>query len=126
MRLRFGPDCDLFIAFSVEEETGIVITTALAERLKGAHFAINSAAGGGYRRSNGGATFAYQAAEKCLWDLRVQRPQSRGHSSQMRADNAAGRYRRATARAQSPYWLQSPRGVQWEIILAIMLRNIVS
>ena len=56
--LRFRPDCDLFIAFSVDEETGIVTTTALAERLKGAHFAINSAAGGGYRRSNRGATFA--------------------------------------------------------------------
>lgn len=91
MRLKregFVPDRDLVIAFTGDEETGMRTTAALAGRLKGAAFAINSDAGGGYRGASGAATYSYQAGEKtyATYELTVRNPG--GHSSRPRADNA--------------------------------------
>lgn len=87
-REGFVPDRELVLAFSGDEESGMSSTRVLAERLKGAEFAINSDAGGGYAGKDGGATFAYQAAEKtyATFELTVRNPG--GHSSRPRADNA--------------------------------------
>lgn len=91
MRLRregFIPDRDLILAFSGDEETGMATTKVLAERLRGADFAINSDAGGGYRGKNGAATYAYQAAEKTYATLEITARNKGGHSSRPRPDNA--------------------------------------
>lgn len=87
-REGFVPDRDLVLAFSGDEETGMATTRVLAQRLKGAAFAINSDAGGGYRGKSGSATYGYQAAEKtyATFELTVRNPG--GHSSRPRVDNA--------------------------------------
>lgn len=91
MRLKregFVPDRDLVIAFTGDEETGMKTTKLLAERLKGAAFAVNSDAGGGYRAKDGSATYAYQAAEKTYATFELTARNPGGHSSSPRPDNA--------------------------------------
>lgn len=92
MRLKregFTPDRDLILAFSGDEETGMITTRALAERLKGAAFAVNSDAGGGFRPANGGpGAYGLQAAEKTYATFEVTAKNDGGHSSAPRADNA--------------------------------------
>lgn len=91
MRLKregFLPDRDLIIAFSGDEESGMTTTRALAERLNGAAYAINSDAGGGYRGTNGEVSYAYQAAEKTYATFELTARNKGGHSSRPRADNA--------------------------------------
>ncbi len=88
-REGFVPTRDLIIAFSGDEETGMLTTRALAEKLKDAEFALNSDAGGGEDAPDGKTPVYYvQAAEKTYasFDLTVRN--SGGHSSQPRADNA--------------------------------------
>lgn len=91
MRLKregFVPDRDLILAFSGDEETGMRTTRAMAERLKGAEFAINSDAGGGYRGKTGEVTYSYQAAEKTYATFEMTVRNKGGHSSRPRSDNA--------------------------------------
>ncbi|MFN0024187.1 MAG: M20/M25/M40 family metallo-hydrolase, partial [Parvularculaceae bacterium] len=92
MRLKregFTPDRDLILAFSGDEETGMLTTRALAARLKEAVFAVNSDAGGGYRPANGApAAYGIQAAEKTYATFEVTAKNDGGHSSAPRADNA--------------------------------------
>ena len=92
MRLKregFVPDRELVLAFSGDEETSRMQTTRLlAGRLKGAAFAVNSDAGGGYRGSNNAATYAIQAAEKTYATFELTTRNKGGHSSSPRADNA--------------------------------------
>eukprot|EP01030_Chromulinospumella_sphaerica_P011864 gene11864-11660_t len=68
MRLRregFVPDRDLILAFTGDEETTGKTAVVLAARLKGAAYAINSDAGGGFRGGgNEKASYALQVAEK--------------------------------------------------------------
>ena len=88
----FVPTRDLIIAFSGDEETGMVTTRYLAyERpdLAEAEFALNSDAGGGALTSTGDAVaYMVQAAEKTYitYELTVRNPG--GHSSRPRPDNA--------------------------------------
>ena len=88
----FVPTRDLILAFSGDEESGMVTTRMLAyERpdLAEAEFALNSDAGGGDLDSNGKAiTYNIQAAEKtyATWKMTVRNPG--GHSSRPREDNA--------------------------------------
>ena len=88
----FVPNRDLIIAFSGDEETGMVSTRHLAyERpdLTEAEFALNSDAGGGDLSANGKAlVYLIQTAEKTYvtWELTVRNPG--GHSSRPRPDNA--------------------------------------
>ena len=88
----FVPNRDLIIAFSGDEETGMVTTRMLANQtpeLAEAEFALNSDAGGGDLRKDGKAVaYLVQAAEKtyATFELTVRNPG--GHSSRPRADNA--------------------------------------
>jgi acetylornithine deacetylase/succinyl-diaminopimelate desuccinylase-like protein len=92
MRLKregFTPDRDLILAFSGDEETGMLTTRALAEKLKGAAFAVNSDAGGGFVPASGGpGAYGLQAAEKTYATFEVTARNEGGHSSAPRADNA--------------------------------------
>lgn len=92
MRLKregFVPDRDLILAFSGDEETGMLTTRALAERLKDAAFAVNSDAGGGYRPADGTpGAYGLQAAEKTYATFEITARNDGGHSSAPRADNA--------------------------------------
>ena len=88
----FVPSRDLIIAFSGDEESGMVTTRYLAyERpdLAEAEFALNSDAGGGDLDHHGEAiTYNVQAAEKtyATWEITARNPG--GHSSRPRLDNA--------------------------------------
>jgi acetylornithine deacetylase/succinyl-diaminopimelate desuccinylase-like protein len=88
----FVPNRDLFLAFSGDEETGMVTTRMLAyerDDLAGAAFALNSDAGGGTLDAKGKAiVYGIQVAEKTFatWEITVRNPG--GHSSRPRADNA--------------------------------------
>ena len=87
----YVPNRDLIIAFSGDEETGMMTTRMLAKRpdILKAEFALNSDAGGGRLNDDGRAViYAIQAAEKtyATWEVTVRNPG--GHSSRPRADNA--------------------------------------
>ncbi len=88
----FVPNRDLIIAFSGDEETGMLTTRQLAyerEDLAKAEFALNSDAGGGDLNASGEpVVYLIQAAEKtyATWDITVRNPG--GHSSRPRPDNA--------------------------------------
>ncbi|MDZ7627049.1 MAG: M20/M25/M40 family metallo-hydrolase [Parvularculaceae bacterium] len=112
MRLKrdgFVPDRDLILAFSGDEETGMLTTRALASRLKEAAFAVNSDAGGGYRPADGSpGAYGLQAAEKTYATFEVTARNDGGHSSQPRADNAiydlATALKRVEAHKFPPRW----------------------
>ncbi|MGA9573292.1 MAG: M20/M25/M40 family metallo-hydrolase [Lysobacterales bacterium] len=88
----FVPNRDLIIAFSGDEESGMLTTRMLAyERpdIDGAEFALNSDAGGGDLNADGEPViYLVQAAEKtyATWEMTVHNPG--GHSSRPRPDNA--------------------------------------
>ena len=88
----FVPHRDLIIAFSGDEESGMLTTRMLAyERpdLAEAEFALNSDAGGGDLNADGEpVVYLVQAAEKTYstWEMTVRNPG--GHSSRPRPDNA--------------------------------------
>lgn len=88
----FVPNRDLIIAFSGDEESGMLTTRMLAyERpdLAKAEFALNSDAGGGDLDAKGNPViYLMQAAEKTYvtWEMTVTNPG--GHSSRPRPDNA--------------------------------------
>lgn len=88
----FVPNRDLIIAFSGDEETGMLTTRMLAndrEDLAKAEYALNSDAGGGSLKDDGIPTsYHIQAAEKTYvsWDVTIRNPG--GHSSRPRPDNA--------------------------------------
>ncbi|HBO14098.1 MAG TPA: hypothetical protein DD491_15020 [Halieaceae bacterium] len=95
LRLReegFVPDRDLILAFSGDEESGMVTTRMMAyemPELVEAEFALNSDAGGGDLSADGRAiSYNVQAAEKtyATWEVTVRNPG--GHSSRPRDDNA--------------------------------------
>lgn len=87
------PNRDLIIAFSGDEETGMLTTRALVKEyrhLTDSEFVLNADAGGATLAPDGGrpASFSMQAAEKtyATWELTVTNPG--GHSSRPRDDNA--------------------------------------
>ena len=92
MKEEYVPNRDLIIAFSGDEESGMISTRMLAyERpdLAQAEFALNSDAGGGILADDGEAVaYLIQAAEKTYvtWQITVRNPG--GHSSRPRPDNA--------------------------------------
>ncbi|MDB5469501.1 MAG: peptidase M20:Peptidase [Caulobacter sp.] len=92
MRLRregFVPDRELILAFTGDEETTGKTAVVLAARLKGAAYAINSDAGGGFRGGgNEKASYALQVAEKTYATYELTAHNTGGHSSAPRPDNA--------------------------------------
>jgi acetylornithine deacetylase/succinyl-diaminopimelate desuccinylase-like protein len=87
------PNRDLIIAFSGDEETGMISTRALVNEfrhLTDSEFVLNADAGGATLPADGStpASFGMQAAEKtyATWELTVTNPG--GHSSRPRDDNA--------------------------------------
>lgn len=88
----FVPTRDLVLAFSGDEESGMVTTKMLAfERkdLTDAEFALNSDAGGGALAPDGRPVgYGVQAAEKTYATFEITARNQGGHSSQPRADNA--------------------------------------
>jgi acetylornithine deacetylase/succinyl-diaminopimelate desuccinylase-like protein len=88
----FVPNRDLIIAFTGDEESGMLTTRMLAyerDDLAGAEFALNSDAGGGDLNAAGEPlVYLVQAAEKTYvtWEMTVRNPG--GHSSRPRPDNA--------------------------------------
>jgi acetylornithine deacetylase/succinyl-diaminopimelate desuccinylase-like protein len=88
-REGFVPSRDLIAAFTGDEETSMATTKLLAARLRGAAFAVNSDAGGGFRPKNGApASYYAQASEKTYVSFEVTARNKGGHSSAPRADNA--------------------------------------
>lgn len=92
-REKFVPSRDLIIAFSGDEETGMLTTTDLATKrrdLTDAEFALNSDDGGGQLDEKTGKPqyLSFIGAEKvsATYELTVRNPG--GHSSAPRTDNA--------------------------------------
>ena len=89
---RFVPTRDLILAFTGDEETGMVTTNALVTKhreLVDAEFALNADAGGGGLDDKGNPTaYTVQMSEKTFatFDVTVTNPG--GHSSLPRDDNA--------------------------------------
>lgn len=85
------PDRDLIIAFSGDEESGMVSTRYLASRedLTKAAYALNTDAGGGVLADKGKAVvYRVQAAEKTYVSFQLEVKNPGGHSSRPRSDNA--------------------------------------
>jgi len=87
------PNRDLIIAFSGDEETGMISTRALVNEyreLTDSEFVLNADAGGGLIGEDGStpASFGMQAAEKTYVDLELTVRNPGGHSSRPRDDNA--------------------------------------
>jgi acetylornithine deacetylase/succinyl-diaminopimelate desuccinylase-like protein len=88
----FVPNRDLIIAFSGDEETGMLTIEDLASThrdLIDAEFALNADSGGGALGTDYGAiAYQVQAAEKTYADFKLVVTNPGGHSSRPRKDNA--------------------------------------
>jgi acetylornithine deacetylase/succinyl-diaminopimelate desuccinylase-like protein len=88
----FVPNRDLIIAFSGDEETGMLTIEDLASthrELIDAEFALNADSGGGALGTDfGPIAYQVQAAEKTYADFKLVATNPGGHSSRPRADNA--------------------------------------
>jgi len=87
------PSRDLIIAFSGDEETGMLSTRALVNEFRSltdSEFVLNADAGGGRLAEDGSAPAGYgmQAAEKTYVDFELTVRNPGGHSSRPREDNA--------------------------------------
>ncbi|PCI59170.1 MAG: hypothetical protein COB37_11975 [Kordiimonadales bacterium] len=87
------PNRDLIIAFSGDEETGMLTTRALVNEFRAltdSEFVLNADAGGALIAEDGGtpASFGLQAAEKTYVDFELTIRNPGGHSSRPRDDNA--------------------------------------
>ena len=90
-RSGWVPDRDLLLAFSGDEETGMVSTRAVISHpwVSNADYALNADAGGGSVTPDGKPiAFGMQAAEKTNATFNVSAANKGGHSSVPRADNA--------------------------------------
>ncbi|WP_085810855.1 M20/M25/M40 family metallo-hydrolase [Sphingomonas sp. TZW2008] len=86
----FMPERDLLLAFSGDEESGMMTTRALTKHplVARAEYALNSDAGSGQIGADGKYRFNIQAAEKTYANFAIAAKNSGGHSSAPRADNA--------------------------------------
>jgi acetylornithine deacetylase/succinyl-diaminopimelate desuccinylase-like protein len=88
-REGFVPDRDLVLIFTGDEETAATTAQSVAPQFKGAAYAVNSDAGGGFSPSRGGkSSYAAQVAEKTYATFEITARNSGGHSSAPRPDNA--------------------------------------
>jgi len=95
----FVPSRDLVIAFSGDEETGMVTTRALAgehRNLTDAEYVLNVDSGGGTIGEDGNViSYSLQAAEKTYASFHLTVTDPGGHSSRPRKENAIYRLSRA-------------------------------
>lgn len=85
------PDRDFLIAFSGDEETGMMTTRALTKHpwVSTAEYALNADAGTGSMEKDGSnPDFSIQSAEKTFATFQITASNRGGHSSAPRADNA--------------------------------------
>lgn len=85
------PERELLLAFSGDEETGMLTTRALTkhEWVSKAEYALNSDAGVGYMEADGSnPEFSIQSAEKTFATFQITASNKGGHSSAPRQDNA--------------------------------------
>lgn len=93
MELRkagFVPERSIVLAFSGDEETTMITSRAIAERLKGARLVLNvdGASGALDEESGKPAFWSWQGAEKTYADFALEVTNPGGHSSAPRAENA--------------------------------------
>ena len=87
----YEPERDLVLAFSGDEETGMLTTRQILQHpwVKNAEFALNSDAGGGTIQPDGTpVAFSMQAAEKTYATFVLSAKKAGGHSSVPQPDNA--------------------------------------
>ena len=86
----FVPQRDLLLAFSGDEESGMMTTRALTRHplVSRAEYALNADAGTGTLGKDGKYRFNIQAAEKTYANFVISARNAGGHSSAPRADNA--------------------------------------
>ncbi len=87
----WAPDRDLFLAFSGDEETGMLSTRAVIAHpwMKDVEYALNGDAGGGaVTRDGKPIAFSMQAAEKTTATYEISAANPGGHSSVPKPDNA--------------------------------------
>ncbi|MEX6632288.1 M20/M25/M40 family metallo-hydrolase [Hyphococcus lacteus] len=87
----FKPNRDLYLAFSGDEETGMLTTREILKtpEIKSVEFALNSDAGGGTITKDGKpVSFTMQAAEKTFATYIITAKSAGGHSSAPGLDNA--------------------------------------
>jgi acetylornithine deacetylase/succinyl-diaminopimelate desuccinylase-like protein len=87
-REGFVPARDLVLAFTGDEETSMATTRVLADRLRGAAFAINADTGGGYRPERGRPSYLLQVAEKTYATFEIVARSDGGHSARPGGQNA--------------------------------------
>lgn len=90
-RAGWTPNRDLFLAFSGDEETGMLTTRQIIAHpmMRGVEYALNADAGGGAVSPDRRKTsFSMQAAEKTSATFELTAVNAGGHSSAPRADNA--------------------------------------
>ena len=100
-REGFVPNRDLVLVFSGDEEVDGVSARALAQRLKGAAYALNSDAGGGSRGEDGSLSYAVQVGEKTNASFELTTRNPGGHSSRPRPDNAVYELARALTKLEA-------------------------
>lgn len=88
-RERWVPARDIVLAFSGDEETGMLTTRAMAEALKNAELVLNVDAGGGELAADGKPfVYSVQAGEKTYVDYKLTLTDPGGHSSRPGKTNA--------------------------------------
>lgn len=90
-RAGWTPNRDLFLAFSGDEESGMLTTRKIIDHpmMRGVEYALNADAGGGAASPDGKKiSFSMQAAEKTSATFELTATNAGGHSSAPRADNA--------------------------------------
>lgn len=100
----FEPDRDLLLAFSGDEETGMLTTREIIAHpyVRDAEYALNSDAGGGTRTRDGEpVSFSMQTAEKIFASFVLSTSNRGGHSSAPRPDNAIYDLARALTRVEN-------------------------
>ncbi|QNE32416.1 M20/M25/M40 family metallo-hydrolase [Sphingomonas sp. NBWT7] len=99
----FVPERDLLLAFSGDEESGMMTTRALTKHplVARAEYALNSDAGSGQIGADGKYRFNIQAAEKTYANFAIAAKNPGGHSSAPRADNAIYDLARALVKLES-------------------------
>ncbi|AJP71184.1 M20/M25/M40 family metallo-hydrolase [Sphingomonas hengshuiensis] len=99
----FVPERDLLLAFSGDEETGMLTTRKLIEHpwVARAEYALNSDAGGGSVTADGKYDFNIQAAEKTNASFAISASNPGGHSSVPRPENAIYELADAIKKVQS-------------------------